>query len=166
MKARNLTLLVAIAAFVCSEIGQAADTNSPVREGPRVVPPGEVNVGRLIADLEFAPVTGKKFRLSGLKPAPAIVIAFTSTSCPVTKRYAPTLAALEKEYAARGVKFIFVNPCDTDSNVTEFIRAHRFAGPYVRDARKGISESLGAHSTAEVFVLDAARTLVYRGAVD
>ena len=168
MKTRNLSLLVAIAAFVCSGVGQAEDTNSPVREGPRVVPPGEVNVGRLIANLELAPVTGKKFRLSTLKSAPAVVIAFTSTTCPVTKRYAPTLAALEKEYAARAVKFIFVNPIarDTGSNVTEAIRTHRFTGPYVRDARSSISENLGAQSTAEVFVLDAARTLVYRGAVD
>jgi thiol-disulfide isomerase/thioredoxin/mono/diheme cytochrome c family protein len=166
MKARNITLLVTIAAFICSGIAEAADTNSPVREGPRVVPPAEVNVGRLIADLEFAPIAGKKFRLSSLKPASAVVIAFTSTSCPVTKRYAPTLAALEKEYGARGVKFIFVNPRDTDGDVTEAIRTHQFASPYVRDGRNSISGSLRAQSTAEVFVLDAARTLVYRGAVD
>src|SRR5687767_1549257 len=75
------------------------------REAPRIVPAAEAKVGRLVADLPFAPVAGKKFRLSDWKSAKAVVIAFTSTSCPVTKRYAPTLAQLEKEFSARDVNF-------------------------------------------------------------
>ena len=36
-------------------------------------------------------------------------IAMTSTTCPVSLRYAPALARLEKDLAARGVAFILVN---------------------------------------------------------
>ena len=161
-------LLAGMAGIIVSPLQAATDHTSPVREAPQAMAGSELGVGRLIADLDFAPVSGKKFRLIQFKPAPAVVIAFTSTSCPVTKRYAPTLAALEKEYARRGVKFIFVNPiaCDSSRDVAEAIRKHGFVGPYVRDAKSRIGASLGARSTAEVFVLDAARTLVYRGAVD
>ena len=143
-----------------------ADASAPLIEGPRVVSANELGVGRLVGDLEFAPVSGKKFRLG--KSAPATVVAFTSTSCPVTKRYAPTLATLEKEFTARGVKFVFVNPIASDSgrDASAAIRTHGFGGPYVRDGNNRISAALGARSTAEVFVLDGARTLVYRGAID
>ena len=103
------------AAFITTDAGTPTDAGASVREGPQSVSPTELNVGRLVADLEFAPVKGPKFSLSNCKSAQAVVIAFTSTSCPVTKRYAPTLAALEKEYSALGVKFIFVNPIETDT---------------------------------------------------
>src|SRR5687767_10565925 len=114
MNTRNIPLLLGAITLLCAGVGEAAaETNAPLREAPRVIKPGDHGVGRLMADLEFTPVTGNKFRLSTLKTAPAVVIAFTSTTCPVTKRYAPTLAAMEKQYATRGVKFIFVNPRDT-----------------------------------------------------
>jgi thiol-disulfide isomerase/thioredoxin len=118
--------------------------------------------------MELAPISGKPFRLSELQPAKAIVIAFISTSCPLSKRYAPTLAKLEREYAERGVQFIFIDPLATDSKeqITETIRAHGFKGEFIRDTNREIRNTLAARSTTEAFVLDAARTLVYRGAVD
>lgn len=158
-----------IAATVCRALAEGGiTTQSTVREGPRAVGMSQSNVGRLVPDLELSPISGKKFQLSAYKSAPATVIAFTTTSCPVTKRYAPTLATLEKEYSARGVRFIFVNPIAADSttDIATAIRTHGFAGPYVQEARGEIAAALDARSTAEVFVLDGARTLVYRGAVD
>lgn len=145
-----------------------SDARGGVREGPRVLSPASARVGRLIPDLEFAPVEGSRFRLAERQPKLATVIAFTSTSCPITKRYAPSLAALEKEMAARGVQFIYVNPIETDpdADIAEARRTHGFKAPYARDPGGRIQVALGARSTAEVFVLDAARTLVYRGAID
>jgi mono/diheme cytochrome c family protein len=46
------------------------------------------------------------------------------------------------------------------------VAEHGFAGRYVHDADGKLTAALGATSTAEVFVLDAARTVVYRGAAD
>ena len=157
-----------LASLITSPLRADSDPNSPIREGPQAAAGSELGVGRLVPDLDFAPVSGKRFQLSQVKPGLAVVIAFTSTSCPVAKRYGPALAALEKEYAPRGVKFIFVNPIASDSSheVSTAVRTYNFIGPYIRDAKSRIGVSLGARSTAEVFVLDAARTLVYRGAVD
>ena len=165
----NLIAFVLGVAFSCGTVTVlGADASAPLVEGPRVLAANELGVGRLVPDLEFAPLTGKKFRLSQFKSAPVTVIAFTSTSCPVTKRYAPTLAMLEKEFTERGVKFVFVNPIasDLEREVSAAIRTHGFASPYVRDPRNRVSAALGARSTAEVFVLDRARTLAYRGAID
>jgi thiol-disulfide isomerase/thioredoxin len=163
-------MAVLVGAYACCA-AQAAPTKTDaasVREAPQVAAPHELGLGRLVPDLQIVPLLGREFRLSEFKPAPATVLAFVSTSCPLSKRFAPTLAALERDYTARGVRFVFVDPLqsDTAKEITETIRVHGFKGPFVRDTDSSIRNSLGARSTTEVFVLDGARTLVYRGAVD
>src|ERR1044071_9028317 len=165
----------AAAALDSSKNSKAAATLKPaaqeqgLTEGPRKLPGSESGIGRLIPDLEVQPFdrSGKAFHLSDpKKPKSAIVIAFTSTSCPVANRYASTLAALEKQYG--GVRFIFVNPIASDSegDIKKAIRTHGFRGSYVHDTKGQLAAALGARATTEVFVLDAARTLIYRGAID
>ena len=144
-----------------------AAAESP-RQGPVVVRAAERGVGRLVPDLPFTDLAGRPGRLSDYRTAPALVIAFTSTTCPVTMKYAPSLARLEQTFAARGVAFLFVNPTatDTPADLRAAIRDHALAGRYVHDRDARLAAALEARSTAEVFVLDAARTLVYRGALD
>lgn len=161
--------LFSICFVLRAEASDATTAAVPLAEGPRSVPGREVGIGHLIPDLEIRPLTGRPFHLSQLKPKSPVVIAFTSTSCPVANRYAPTLAALEKRFSTGdGAKFIFVDPIATDpeSDMKKAIRSQGFRGAYVHDADNKIATALGARSTTEVFVLDAARTLVYRGAVD
>ncbi|MSU58901.1 MAG: redoxin domain-containing protein [Pedosphaera sp.] len=148
--------------------GAAAAVDVPLRQGPKILKAADQGVGRLLPDAKFTDINGKSGKLSGFKSAPALVIAFTTTSCPVTKKYAPTLARLEKEFGARGVKFLFVNPTASDSrdSIKAAIKDHGFAGRYVHDRDGKLTAALGAQTTAEIFVLDAARTLVFRGAVD
>jgi thiol-disulfide isomerase/thioredoxin/mono/diheme cytochrome c family protein len=132
----------------------------PVKNAPKVLRAAEAGVGRLVADVAFTDLAGKTGKLSEFK-AKLTVVAFTNTTCPICKKYAPGLARLEKEYAAKGVAFLFVNP-----TATEKVTEHGFAGRYIPDTDGKLTAALGATSTAEVFVLDAARTVVYRGAVD
>jgi len=145
-----------------------ADT-PPLQEAPTPALASEWGVGRWVPDLDIRPESGSRSSLSKLtRDARAVVIAVTSSSCPVSGRYGPTLAALEKEYASRGVRFVWINPVATDSKtaVRQWIRDQGVQGPYVRDERGEIAKALGMRSTAEVFVLDAARTVQFRGAVD
>ncbi|HEY1107349.1 MAG TPA: EF-hand domain-containing protein, partial [Opitutaceae bacterium] len=53
------------------------------REGPRILRGAERGVGRLIADVAFTDLEGRPGKLSDYKDAPALVIALTSTSCPL-----------------------------------------------------------------------------------
>ena len=41
-----------------------------------------------------------------------------------------------------------------------------FTAPYIHDKDKTLTAALQARTTTEVFLLDASRTLVYRGALD
>jgi mono/diheme cytochrome c family protein len=160
-------LILMTTALAASLRLRAADLE-PLLEAPRSASPAELGVGRLVPRLELKPISGPRFRLGRAKDAKATVVAFTSTTCPVTQRYGPTLAALEKEFSARGVQFVFVNPVESDTATSAKEMAARLGwkGPYVRDTGGRIAGALGARSTAEAYVLDAAGTVVYRGAVD
>ena len=144
----------------------AAD-DSP-RQGPKLLKAAERGVGRLAPDLEFTDIDGSPGKLSDFKMSKALVIAFTSTSCPITKKYAPSLARLEREFGSQGVKFLYVNPTASDSleSIRSVVKDNGFAGRYVHDQAGKITAALGAQTTTEMLVLDAARTVVFRGAVD
>ncbi len=143
-------------------------TNDEVRQAPKPIKATEYRVGRLIDDLEFTDVEGTSHRLSDFGKSKALVIAMTGTGCPLCLKYAPTLAALEDRYRDRGVAFVFVNPNESESldRLREAIETQGFDGPYVRDVEERITRLLDVQTTTEVFVLDSARTLCYRGAVD
>lgn len=96
------------------------------------------------------------------------VIALTGTTCPVAKRYGPTLASLEKTYAAKGVQFVYVNPAESETAAEMRSAKTRLGltGAYVHDKTKEIAKTLEATTTTEVFLLNAQRQVIYRGAVD
>jgi len=140
----------------------------PIREAPRILNGSEYGVGRTIPDLAFKDLHGQRSRLSLLSENRPVVILITGTGCPLCKRYAPSLARLEKDYAERGVRFLFVNPnkAEKRNKIIKAVGTHNFKGPYVLDTQQSIIRSLQAKTTTEAFVLDSARILVYRGAVD
>ena len=166
--ATGLLLTTVITGAIAGRAQQTATDPKPGRMGPQRVIPGDHGVGHMVPDMELTDVDGKAFRLSEFKDRAAVVIAFTNTSCPVSKKYAPTLAALEKEFQDRSVVFVFVNPTSSDKPelVREAITTHGFQGHYVSDNDGSIATAVGATHTTDAIVLDASRTIVYRGAVD
>ncbi len=153
----RLTAIALTLAFACA--APAADPDP--KEAPKLRLAAEAGVGRFVPDVAFTDLAGKAGKLSDFKSRKLTVVAFTNTTCPVSKKYAPTLQRLEKEWAAKGVTFLFVNPTKTDKPAN-----HGFTGRYVHDTEGTLTAAFGATSTTEVFVLDSARTLQYRGAID
>lgn len=153
---------------VLLNIGSLALGADPVREAPKVVKPADHGVGKWIPDLAFRTTTEQASKLSTYQGKKTLVIAFTSTSCPLSKKYAATLAKLEEAYARKDVAFLFVNPMATDrlETIREAIQTHKLQGAYVHDHDGTFAKSIGASVTTDVFVLDATRTVVYRGAID
>jgi len=139
-----------------------------LRQGPRRLVPGDNGIGRLIPDMTLTDLNGRQFRLSDFADRPAVVFAFTNTSCPISKKYAPSLAAIERQFADRKVQFIYVNPTASDKaeQVQASIKTQGFYGPYVRDNDGTVARTVGATHTTDVIVLDSRRTVIYRGAVD
>jgi Ca2+-binding EF-hand superfamily protein/mono/diheme cytochrome c family protein/thiol-disulfide isomerase/thioredoxin len=146
----------------------SAEDVKKVTSGPEILKPGDVGVGRMIADVSFTDLAGKAHRLSEFKSRKGVVLAMTSATCPVSKRYLPSFAKLEKELAAQGVALLLVNPFASESadEIKVQLAGHAFAAPYIHDRDKSLAAALHARTTTEVFLLDATRTLVYRGALD
>ena len=141
---------------------------TPVMQGQKRIKPGDVGVGRQVADVAFTTLDGKAHKLSDWKSQAGVAIAFTSTTCPVSKRYTPSLARLEKDLATRSIALLLVNPFASEKpdEIVAQIKEHGLTTPYVHDASKAVAQALGAHTTTEVFLLDSHRTLIYRGALD
>ena len=113
----------------------------PPRLGPKLMRAADSGVGRLVPDLNFTDLHGKRGKLSSYKSSKALVIALTGTTCPVSKRFTPALARLEKEFAGRGVVFLFVDPIATD--LPADMKAQGFAGRYVHDKNDALVKAYG-----------------------
>jgi hypothetical protein len=93
------------------------------------------------------------------------VIALRDVDCPLSKRYAPRLAEMEPELEKLGfgVLYVGVQPredCQRD------VETYALKQSYAVDPDGSIASALSASTTTEVFVLDRARTLCYRGCID
>ena len=149
-------------------LGYAEPAPTPAEASPRQgiveLRASEHGIGSRVPDAMFTTLDGRKVDLLSFRNNKALVVACISTSCPVGKRYFPTLAALEKEYAARDVQFVFLATTKTDSDAD--LRAAGLSSPIFRDATGAAMKALGVMSKTDCFVLDARGTLQYRGAVD
>jgi len=96
------------------------------------------------------------------------VVALTSTSCPLCKKYGPSLAEIEKNYRSKGVQFVFIGsiPSDELKDCQKNVRDLGLTSPYLLDKTGEILTKLGAKTTTEAFVLNKNREVVFQGAVD
>ena len=126
-----------------------------------------LGVGAHVADADGRDLDGVQRGWRSGRGEKATVIALTSITCPLCRKFGPSLARVEAPYRERGVKFVFVNVSGTDTvaDMRKQAADLGFKGLYLNDAEHRITASLVAHTTTEVFVIDAGNTLVYRGAV-
>lgn len=165
----SILFIAVLAAFLLTAIKANAEDDSALRRKPAVEGAAALGIGRVVADLAVDPLSGKRTSLSALlQGRKGLVICMTSTECPLAVRYASRLAGIEDAYAKRGVGFVYVNCVDAESakGMQDAIREQGFDGPYVADRQHEIQHGLAARTTTEVFVLDATRRVIYRGAID
>jgi peroxiredoxin len=145
----------------------ADDAPQSPREAPRPLDPRACRIGELIDDVAFTDLDGRAGRLSDWR-GKTLVVASTNAGCPVCKRYAPRLAAMAAEFGKRGVEFLFLDPSENDTaeKMRAVAKERGFTSRLVLDSDHSLARALGVETTTDVFVLDGARTLVYRGPVD
>src|SRR5688572_10222524 len=101
--------VLSLTAWRCQAASDAGADSASVREGPTLLGPAALGVGELIQDVSFTDLNGQPGTLSESRGSRATVVCMTGVGCPVAKKYAPTLAELEKTYRERGVTFLMVN---------------------------------------------------------
>lgn len=166
--------LVAIAAVSAFGAGMLQPGTTPASKPSDsvIAPPSprdarDLGIGRYVADASGEDLSGKKTSWRTGRGEKLTVIALTSVTCPLCKKFAPSLARIESAYAGKGVKFVYVNVSGEDSanDMRGQVKDQGFKGLYLNDKSQSIVAMLGAKTTTEVFVVDAGNTLVYRGAV-
>ncbi len=164
-----VSLLASVLALADPAGGQAEDAgDSGFRQAPKRLIAGDHGVGRYVADVSFNDLSGKPHKLSEFAGKQATVVAMTSTSCPLSQKFLPSLAEMARQFDARGVAFVLVNTIDTDRAVDVQAAQKTVDGHalYVWDKEQKLAAAVGAETTTDVLVLDASRTVVYHGCVD
>lgn len=127
----------------------------------------QLGLGSKLDDFEVKDTSGSVARLSALK-GDITAIFFIATQCPISNDYNERMQALYKDYARRGVKFVFINSNSTEpaAEVAEHARKWGFDFPVYKDDHNIVADRMGAQFTPEVFVLDRGGVLRYHGAID
>lgn len=116
--------------------------------------------GRTVASAEFA-------------AAPALLVMFLCNHCPYVKHVRDELAAIGRDYGARGVAMVAVSsndaiayPADAPALMTVEARDAGYTFPYLYDESQEVARAFQAACTPDFFVFGPDRTLVYRGQLD
>lgn len=144
------------------------ETTAAIRQGPKPQKPGDRGVGRFVGEISFRDVTGREWNDASFDGSSFTVFAGTSTSCPLSKKYVPSLVALANEFGPQRVTFILVNPVASDvtDDMQETQQRLGSGNAYVFDKDERLTRRLGLTTTTDVVVIDAASTVVYHGAID
>ena len=129
-------------------------------------------IGDTVAPFTLPRVEGGELTLEP-GAAPATVVVFTANHCPYALAWHGRIQQVARDYADSGVVVIQVNPNnqlthpgDSTEASARRVAAGDFAGPYLRDEPQDVTRAWGAEKTPDVFVVDRAGVLVYRGAPD
>ncbi|WEH12976.1 redoxin domain-containing protein [Streptomyces sp. VNUA24] len=129
--------------------------------------PGDIAPDFALPDVDGAEVS---LRQEGVR---ATVVVFTCNHCPFSLGWHNRVQQAAGDYAARGVRFLHINPNDPAVNPKDGVEHSRkrvadgeFPGPYLVDEDQAVARRWGARHTPEVFVLDELGTVVYHGAPD
>ena len=100
--------------------------------------------------------------------AKAVVVAFPGTACPVSLAYVSRLIDLEKKYREEGVKFVAVYSHVSDEAAEIAKQAKHFAIPYpvLKDDGTKVADKFHVDRIPAVYLLDATRTVRYKGRID
>ena len=127
----------------------------------------EFRLGTQVSDFDLADLQGTPVKYSALKGETTVVI-FIATKCPISNGYIERMNAVYKDYAPKGVHFVFVNANQNEppAEVAGHAKAHRFAFPVYKDYNNVAADLFGAQVTPEAFVMDRTGVICYHGSVD
>lgn len=130
-------------------------------------------LGDLAPAFALPGVDGRTHRLDDFTEKDVLVIIFSCNHCPYVQAYEDRLIAVQRDYAARGVQVIAINPNDDAGypedgfgKMVERAKAKHFNFPYLRDASQEVAKAYGATHTPQLFVFDRSRRLAYTGKID
>jgi hypothetical protein len=118
---------------------------------------------------ELKQLSGEPFYLrQQVEKSKATVLIFTRTDCPISNRYAPTVAALWNTYQPQGVDFllVYVDPRQSPPILAQHLEEYQYPCSGVHDPLHELVKLTGASVTPEAAVFTPKQKLVYLGRID
>lgn len=116
---------------------------------------------------------GNRVSLDDFRAAPAILVIFLCNHCPYVKHVRHEIAAIAKEYQAKGAAVVGISSNDVRSHPADGPEAMArektevgYTFPYLFDETQNVAKAYQAACTPDFFVFDRDRALVYRGQLD
>jgi len=128
-----------------------------------------LKIGAPAPDFTLPSVAGGNVALKDLLAKnKAVAVIFIATRCPYSNGYNARMAALGKEYQAKGVAVVGINSNSTEpaDEVKEHATKQGFTFPVLKDAGNKVADLYSANKTPEVFVIDPKGALLYHGRID
>lgn len=124
-------------------------------------------------DFELMDTDGKTVRFSDTARNRAALVMFICNHCPFVKHVRAELAAIGREYLAKGVAVFAINsndavnyPEDSPEKMKVEKREQGYLFPYLYDETQAVAKAYHATCTPDFFLFDAQHKLFYRGQLD
>lgn len=178
-------LLAAAFTVTASAQGKKKSATPPgVSPYEREMPPDSkrLKLGDAPPDFKLKGVDGKFYTLADFK-APLLMVAFLSNHCPYSHAAETRLIPLAREFKAKGLDVVAINPNGTDgvalselgyskyddsyADMIRYAKDQQFPFPYVYDGDlQQTARDYGCLATPHIFIFDQQRKLRYVGRVD
>ena len=158
---------LAIAAGVLVLLAGAAAVGWRVYSGP-AAPEPSVEVGDAVAEFTLTDLNGQPQTLAGLRGEKGTLLIFIATRCPYSNAYNQRMETLHRDYAARGIRVIGINPNRTEpaGDVRGHARENGLTFTVLKDNNNRVADYFGASVTPEAYLLDTGNVLRYHGRLD
>ena len=151
----------ALLATLCLCLAAPALAGGPKTEGPR---PGEAAPAFSLTDQD-----GKAHQLKDFL-GKVVVLEWTNPECPFVVRHyrKDTMEALAKKYAGKDVVWLAINSSHFANNAVnkKWAEAERLPFKVLDDHTGATGHAYGARTTPDMYVIDPAGKIAYRGAID
>lgn len=132
-----------------------------------------LTIGDPAPEFELTDTNGTAWSVTDSRGRPATVVLFTCNHCPYALAWHDRIAQTARDYADRGVRFLAINPNDSEryprdsyEAMKQRVAAEDWPMPYLHDATQEVARAYDAEKTPHLFVLDAERRVRYAGAPD
>jgi peroxiredoxin len=133
----------------------------------------ELSIGDKAPAFELPDTEGMShaFPADGERPT---AIVFTCNHCPYALAWHDRILDVARDYEPHGVRMLLISPNDAQRYPRDSFEAMQqrvrgdggWPAPYLYDESQEVARAYGAKTTPDVFVVDSAGTLRYRGAPD
>ena len=138
-----------------------------------VTPSTMLALGTQAPDFTLPDTEGKMVSRDDFADAPALLVIFMCNHCPYVKHIREGLAKMGRDYQAKGVAVVGINPNDvinfpqdSPEKMAQEVRSAGYTFPYLYDESQQVATAYRAACTPDFFLFDRDRKLVYRGQMD